>query len=719
MADVQQNRGNIINIGLVAHPDSGKINLFSITSDSGENIRAEKGNGFSLKPQQIEYQAYSMNIFDLQGIYSLSSEVPEEVFVRNFIRENKPDIIINVIDSTMLERDLLLTAQLIEMNLKLIIALDRYDEFKKTGDRFDYISFGRMIGVPVIPVVSSKNKGLAQLLNAVISMHRISQNPREVKINYGHEAEKSISKLEKVFAEDRIVFTNPEFPSRYIAVKLLEKDKDFKQFLHKLPEGLKINNIIEREIAYLETIQYEDTTTLISNCRQGYIQGLLKETYTFRHTERIEKSSQADKILMHRIWGIPFFLFLLWLMFQATFKLGQYPMDWIDTGILWLSDFLDSGLPAGDLKDMLINGIIGGAGGIIRFIPNLLILFLFISIMEDSGYMARAAFLMDKLMHKIGLHGKSFIPMVMGFGCNVPAILTTRIIESRNNRIITMLIIPFISCSARLPVYILMIGAFFPACQGTILFGLYLFGILLSGITAILLRKFYFRQPDIPFVMELPPYRLPTLKHTVMHIFSIIGDYLRKIAGIILIASVITWGLGYYPKNKPALDDLIIHQESISIETQSVPESFSLAGSGHYSGTSYLEQLGMLIEPVIKPLGFDWKMGVSLIAGLAGKEIVVSTLSVMVHDENQPADYADLGKRLKDQKYSNGLPVYTTLTALSFLVFILVYFPCLAVIVTIAKEAGSVWWSVFLALYTTGLAWLISFVINQTGNLII
>ena len=716
-----ENPGKTINIGLVGNPNSGKTSIFNFASNSREHVANYGGVTVDIKLANFQYLGYSFNIFDLPGTYSLSHYSPEELFVRNFIYENHPDVIVNVIDSSNLERNLYLTTQLIDMNLRMVIALNMFDELNSKGDRFDYITFGKMTGIPVVPTVGSKGKGLAQLFNAIISRFKENkEDERHININYGQDMEDSILKIQNALQKpENSTFTN-RFYSRFIAVKLLEKDEDMEEKLKLIPGHSEIINITQKEISRLEKLNYEDTSTLVTDARYGFVKGLLKETYIINHSERRKNSEQVDKILTHRLFGLPVFFFFLWLMFHATFTLGQYPMNWIDTGVKWMTGLVDYNMAPGDLKNLISQGIIGGIGGVIIFLPNILILFMFIALMEDTGYMARAAFLMDKVMHKIGLHGKSFIPMVMGFGCNVPAILSTRIIESRNNRIITMLILPFMSCSARLPVYILIIGTFFPNYRGTVLFGLYLFGIILAGSTALLLKRFYFKQEDIPFVMELPPYRLPTIKNTSRHMLSKTGQYLKKIGGVILVASVVIWGLGYYPKNNST-----VPSEHDGMEWQNreapVPNNLQLnaAEPKPLNNNSYLERIGKKIEPAISPLGFDWKIGVSILAGIAGKEIVVSTMGVIYQEDDPDRNTLSLGEKLRSETYANGLPVYTPLTALSFLVFILIYFPCLAVVASVAKESGSIWASVFLIFYTTGLAWIMSFFVYQIGRLII
>jgi len=702
--------GKIINVGLVGNPNSGKTSIFNFACRSHEHVGNYSGVTVDTKHGQIEYRGYTLNIYDLPGTYSLSHYSPEEIYVRNFIFDSSPDVVVNVVDSTNLERNLYLTTQLLDLNVPLVIALNMFDELKTKGDRFDYMTFGKMIGAKIVPTVGSRGKGLAQLFEAIIAKYNEKPEERRiVSINYGSDMEECISHIVKKLNNPALSPITEKISVRFAAIKLLEKDD---VILEKIPSGIEQNALQEKvrlQIAHLENLSGEDTGTMIADAKYGFIAGALKETYHRNHIQKRERSEKIDKILTHKILGLPIFFLLLWLMFEVTFRLGQYPVSWIESGVSWLSTLAGQHLPAGDLKDLTIQGLIGGIGGVIVFLPNIIILFFFIAVLEDTGYMARSAFLMDKFMHMIGLHGKSFIPMVMGFGCNVPAILSTRIIESRSNRIITMLILPFMSCSARLPVYILIIGTFFPSHQGTVLFGMYLLGIALAAITALLLRRFHFRKEDIPFVMELPPYRIPNGRNTLRHMWHKAFQYLQKIGSVVLVASVIIWGLGYYPKNSSILSNDIPESSIEVAQNTALNPSIS-------TNSSYLEMIGKFIEPAIKPLGFDWKMGVSLLAGVAAKEVVVSTMGVIYEQDGPQNTAMSLGDRLKSQTYSNGDLVYTPAAALAFLVFILIYFPCVAVVVAVARESGSIFYSVFLVVYTSGLAWLLSFVVYQFGS---
>lgn len=726
-----------INIALVGNPNCGKTTIFNYASGSYEHVGNYSGVTVDIKSSSFSYKGYKFNLSDLPGTYSLSAYSPEEIYVREHIRLEMPDVVINVVDASNLERNLYLTTQLIHLDVKVVIALNMYDDFQKHGDTLDYRHLGRLLGMPIVPTVGSRGKGLVKLFDKVISVYEDrSPDSRPVRVNLGKTLEAGIQKIEELILEHEELCV--EIPPRYLAIKLLEQDKEYTKLIKKRT----YENILEQADVQRHRIEHEnreDIETSFTDARYGFIAGALKETYKENPIKRRKTTDAIDNILTHRLFGFPIFFFFMWLMFQATFTLGQYPMDWIESGVGMLSSWLSGVMSEGSFKDLVIDGIIGGVGGVIVFLPNILILFFFISFMEDTGYMARAAFIMDKVMHKIGLHGKSFIPLIMGFGCNVPAIMATRTIEDRNNRLLTILINPFMSCSARLPVYILFIAAFFPEHPGTLLFILYGTGILLAALVAKLFKRFIFTGKDHPFVMELPTYRLPTLKAVIRNMWHKGQQYLRKMGGIILIASIIVWFLGYFPRESSSTEALKAQIETVTsgyesdlalldegqtelLAAQRDSELRKLGEQLHreQQEESYIGRLGHAIEPLIRPLGFDWKMGVSLLSGIAAKEIVVSTMAVLYQsayqDEN---DTAALAQNLKNDKYANGEPVFTPLVALSFLMFILIYFPCIAVIAAIKKESGAWKWAIFTIVYTTGLAWLVSFAVYQIGSIFV
>lgn len=685
-------RSRNIQVALVGNPNSGKTTLFNYASRSREKVGNYAGVTVDSKEAEYKQSGYTFSLVDLPGTYSLKSYSPEEIYLRNFIFENKPDIVVNIIDASNLERNLYLTTQLIDMGLQMVIALNMYDELEIKGDKFDHGSLGKLLGVPVIPTVSSKGRGIPELFDQIIKVYE-NREPlvRHIHINYGTEIENAICAISsKIKIKENASFTNL-VSARYLAIELLENDREFSQSISRCVNSEEIIETAKKEYGRLEKLFSDPVETVITDVRYGFISGALKETYTAAKNGRPRRTLALDNYLTHRYWGIPIFIFFMWLTFFTTFEIGGYPKRLMEAGIANLSGLLGNALPAGIVKDFLIEGILGGVGGVIVFLPNIMILFLFISFMEDTGYMARAVFLMDKIMHKIGLHGKSFIPLFMGFGCNVPAIMATRIIESRRDRMITMLITPFMSCSARLPVYILFISAFFARNQGFVLLLLYALGMVFAVVTAFLLKKVFFKTAEIPFVMELPPYRIPTLRSIGKHVWFRTELYLKKIAGVILLASVIVWFLSNFPRNS------------------SLPES-------EQQSRSFMGMIGKSIEPVMRPIGFDWRLSVSIISGVAAKEVVVSTMGVLFQTEHK--DHTTLVEKLQTETNNKGEPLFTPVVAFSFMLFILTYFPCIGVVSAIHRESGSWKWSAFIVLYTTAVAWLLSFGAYQVGSLL-
>ena len=714
-------KGKEIQVALVGNPNCGKTSLFNFASRSKEHVGNYSGVTVDSKSALVKVKDYVLNLTDLPGTYSLSAYSPEELFVRKFILGEMPDVVINVVDASNLERNLYLTTQLIDMDIKVVIALNMYDELRKKGDEFDFESLGKMIGIPIIPTIGSKGFGIKDVFKKVIDVYEDNDpNVRHIHINYGKDVENSIRKIQDtIWGNKRITDI---VSSRFYAIKMLEKDASANFSLSKWENYETIKETSEKEIKKLETLLTEDSETIITDAKYGFIAGALKETYKGNIHTRRRKTEQIDRFLTHKYLGFPFFIFFLWFMFQSTFTLGQYPMEWIDYLVNQLSLAVDNVMNDGPLKDLLVNGVIGGVGGVIVFLPNILILFFFISLMEDTGYMARAAFIMDRIMHKIGLHGKSFIPLIMGFGCNVPAIMATRTIENRDNRILTMLINPFMSCSARLPVYVLIISAFFPDRPGTVLFSIYLIGIFTAAIIAILFKKLIFKSNEVPFVMELPPYRVPTLRNTTRHMWFKGAQYLQKMGGVILVASIIIWALGYFPthtENSNEFDQKIAQIIKENPENKDVLiKQLSVEKNTDHQVNSYIGKIGKFIEPVMRPLGFDWKMSVSLLSGVAAKEIVVSTMGVLYQVEDDETA-SSLVVRLQNERDENGNPVFTPLVAFGFMIFILLYFPCVASIAAISKESGSWKWAMFTVFYTTFLAWTASLLIHQIGSLFI
>jgi ferrous iron transport protein B len=681
-----------IQVALVGNPNSGKTTLFNYASGLKEKVGNYPGVTIDSKEGIIKQSGYTFSIVDLPGTYSIRSYSPEEIYLRNYVLDKKPDVVVNIVDASNLERNLYLTTQLIDMGIQIVIALNMYDELGKKGDVLDHVSLGMLLGIPVVPTVSSKGKGIKELFDKIIDVYE-NRDPtvRHIHINYGSVIEDSICILQsKIKREENRAFTNI-ISARYLSIELLENDREYSKSITRCVNSEEIIETAKKEVNKLEKYFTDPIETVITDLRYGFISGALKETLKPNKVERLRKTTIIDNYLTNKYLGIPLFALFMWLTFFTTFKLGGYPKYWLELGISKIAEVLASALSPGILRDFLVDGIIGGVGGVLVFLPNIIILFLFIALMEDTGYMARAVFIMDKAMHKIGLHGKSFIPLFMGFGCNVPAIMATRIIESRRDRLITMLITPFMSCSARLPVYILFISAFFVRNQGSVLFLLYLLGILLAVITALLIKKIFFKVEEIPFVMELPPYRMPTMRSILKHVGFRTGLYLRKIGGVILAASIIIWFLSNFPR-----------QENPT-ERQS---------------NSFLGIIGHSVEPVMKPLGFDWRLSVSILSGLAAKEVVVSTLGVLYQADSDDANIS-LVEKIRTHESFPGGKTFTPLIAFSFMLFILTYFPCIGVIAAIRRESGGWKWAAFTVFYTTSVAWLLSFSVYQIGSLFV
>lgn len=700
----------IINVALLGNPNCGKTSLFNIVSGANEHVGNYAGVTVDAKRGHLNYKGYRINVVDLPGTYSLSAYSPEEQYVVRYLREETPDVMINVIVASNLERNLFMTTELIDMNRPMVIALNMYDELEKSGASLRYKELGAMLGVPIVPTVASAGKGIKELLDTVIEVYELKHpDIRHIHVRMSPEIEEGVDVMRKDLKEDSHVPLH--FATRYIAIKLLEHDPEAERMIKGIPNYEKIIADRDRVSDEISSKLGEDVQTAIAANKYGFIQGALAETLdgNLAHEEKVTK--MIDTLVTNKLFGFPIFLGAMFLTFWCTFQIGSYPMEWIEDLVSWISGVLQENLPEGPVKDMIIDGIIGGVGGVIVFLPNILILYFFISFMEDSGYMARVAFIMDKLMHKMGLHGKNFIPLVTGFGCNVPAVMSTRIIESHSSRLITILILPFMSCSARLPIYVLLAGAFFPSHAAAVFFWLYLLGIIVAILTAKLLRKFWFKDDETPFVMELPPYRVPTCKSVVRSMWAKARQYLQKMGGLILVASIIIWALSYFPRYK--MEDVpSSYMENALVEMHSaygadLPEENSdeLILHAYQQEHSILGRIGKFCEPVVRPMELGWQSCVSLIAGMAAKEIVVSTMGVLYVGDD---DASALSIRLKTPSPITGKAPFSQASALAFLVFVLLYFPCIATLTAIVRETGSWRYGLFSLFYNTLLAWLLA-----------
>ena len=739
---VALDRRREIQVALVGNPNAGKTSLFNVISGEHEKVGNYSGVTVDAKETEFEYKGYRIRLVDLPGTYSLSAYSPEERYVRSQIVKGHPDVVVNVIDSGNLERNMFLTTQLIDMNVRMVIALNMYDELEAKGDKFDYESLSAMIGVPMVPTVSPKMRGINELFDTVIKIYEgcdyldadgnllaniendalldrhyheldlphkhssqnkdlrnlivpnaVNQRIRHIHIHYGATIESAIKRIKKALSELPLEFN--DYTPRYVAIKLIEGDEEIMRELAVVSEELGIG--LERLEVLLEEMreeiksEFKDTPeNVINDAKYGFIAGALKETYVAKTKEKSKTTTdRIDNFVTSKWLGYPIFLLALFVTFNATFFVGAYPMGWIEAGVEMLASWLREMMAPGILRDLLVDGIISGVGGVLVFLPNILILYFFISLMESTGYMARAAFIMDRLMHHIGLHGRSFIPLFMGFGCNVPAIMATRTIENSNARMITILIVPLMSCSARLPIFLLLAGTFFPHRAGIVLFAMYIIGVALAALMAIVFRKTLFNKEETPFVMELPPYRMPSVKTLVRDTWDKGVQYLRKIGTTILVGSIVIWVLSYFPLNNA---QCTMHNTQLE--------------------NSYLGRIGKTIQPALEPLGFDWKASVALVTGVTAKEIVVSTLGVLYSADEE--DTALLSDKLLSATDENGEPLYNGAVALSLMLFVLIYLPCIGTLVTIKHETGSWWWAVFVAIYTIVLAWVVSFVVYQS-----
>ncbi len=738
-----------INVALVGNPNCGKTSLFNFASGAHERVGNYSGVTVDAKEGTAYFEGYEFNLVDLPGTYSLTAYSPEEMYVRKQIVDKTPDVVLNVIDASNIERNLYLTTQLIDMNLRVVCALNMYDELESRGDKLDREKLGQLLGVPMIPTVFKTGEGVKTLFHVIINMyegldfidehgninpdvakdirkwhdslgdqnevgdhdedfasgdHARKNVARHIHVNHGQYVESAIQNVQSTLKSDEQIRT--KYSTRYLAIKLLENDSEVERIVSGLPNNKQIIDARDKaELQIKEDLQ-TDSETAIMDAKYGFIRGALAEA-GYKMGDKLgayRMTHIIDAIVTHRIWGFPFFFLLLFLMFEVTFTLGQFPMDWIESGVDWLGEWLGGLLPEGPVRDMIIDGALAGVGSVIVFLPQILILYFFISLMEDSGYMARAAFIMDKFMHKMGLHGKSFIPLIMGFGCNVPAVMATRTIESRRSRLVTMLVLPFMSCSARLPIYIMIVGTFFATrWQAPVIVSIYVVGILVAILLSRVFCRFFMRDEDTPFVMELPPYRFPTAKAIARHTWERGRQYLKKMGGIILVASVVVWALGYFPHNE-------------ELDRQAQQEQ------------SFIGRIGQSVEPVFRPQGFSWKQDVSIIAGVGAKEIVASTLGVLYADDDSFADDDNLDAAqsggeehdkytiLRQKMEADGM---TPLNAYAYLLFILLYFPCLATVAAVKGETGSWKWALFLAGETTLVAWVVSALFYRIGLLFV
>ena len=712
-----------ITVALVGNPNCGKTSLFNHATGMKEKVGNYSGVTVSAKTGTFKHKGYLIKMVDLPGTYSIAENSPEEQYVRDYLLEVRPDVVLNVVDSTNLERNLFLTTQVMDMKLHIVMALNMYDELQSSGTHIDVSELEKLLGVECTTTVAKSGDGIISLLDSIVAAFK-SKEHTVLRVNYGEKVEKAIFEVRKELEGYEDIYMHP---LRFLAVKLLENEPaTIKHISSHTDKFEQIKSVADRQRAEIEELYDEDFPSVITNSKFSFIRGIINKVITQTEKQNKEKAHLIDKALTHKWFGYPIMILFLWIMFQSTFTLGAYPQDWIDSVVNWFGNLVAGWMGEGVLSSLVVDGIIAGVGGVLVFLPNIIILFLFISLFEDTGYMARAAFMMDKLMHKIGLHGKSFIPMLTGFGCSVPAIMATRTLEKPKDRLTTMMAIPFVSCSARLPVYLLFVAAFFEKNQGLVILSIYLIGIAVSVITALLLKKTKFKEESEQFVMELPPYRVPSMRNVLVHMWDKSVQYIKKMGSVILVASIIIWMLNYFPTSNSktdAIDTQIAQTEqagNIDENRKSdIIAQLEIDRAAAQSEYSYIGRIGKFIAPVVQPLGFDWQMGVSLLTGLAAKEIVVSSMGILYNADTEADESSEkLTRALRTHLGEDGKPFLTPLKAYCFMIFVLLCFPCIATISAIAKEAS--WrWAGITILYTTGVAWIITFLVYQIGSLFI
>ncbi len=682
-----------ITVALAGNPNSGKTTIFNMLTGAHQHVGNYPGVTVEKKEGLCRYKDYEINIVDLPGTYSLTAYSIEELVARNYIIDEQPDIIVDIIDASSIERNLYLATQLIEMNIPLVLVFNMYDLAERKGLLFDNEQLSKLLETPIVRTIGNKKQGKESLLDAVIKTIEEGKKQRIHKINYGDEIEEGLERIESLVikTEDKLC---EKYGPRWLAIKLLEQDEEITAQV----SSREVRDTVKARIEHLKSIFGDDPEVVMADRRYGYISGACQETVKTTVELRHSYSDIIDAVVTNRTLGLPIFLILMYLVFFITFKAGKYPMAALEWFFEWAGGSIAGLWPAGSeswLRSLLVDGVISGVGGVIVFLPNILLLFLAIALLEDTGYMARAAFVMDRVMHKIGLHGKSFIPMLIGFGCSVPAIMATRILENRRNRLTTIMVIPLMSCGAKLTIYALIIPAFFPErWHGPMMWLIYFIGIVLAIVCIKLLRLTLFSGETVPFVMELPPYRIPTLRSVCIHMWQRGWMYLRKAGTIILAISILLWIASSYPKPKP---------ESIENLNSKQTRQMSLEHSA-------IGRLGHAIEPVIKPLGFDWKIGTALIGATAAKEVFVSQLAIVyaVGSTNESE------QSLREKLQAN----YTPLTGFCIMLFCLIYAPCVATVAMTKQETKSWRWAMFQFFGMTVLAYVITLIAYQVGSII-
>ena len=702
-----------LTIALAGNPNSGKTSVFNAMTGARQQVGNWPGVTVEKKVGTLTRRGHRIRVIDLPGTYSLTAYSQEERITRSFLIEERPDVVIHVVDSGNLVRNLYLTVQLLELGVDLVMDLNMWDEFGESGAQLDLEKLHRMTGAPIVPTVGHRGEGVEELLDAALDLvEEREEHHRHIPISYGPHIDDVLSEIAGLLEGHREILGS--YPLRWAAIKLLERDPEVLRLLAGDDEArTQLRSAVDAAARHIAAATGADAEKVISEGRYGYIEGALREALTEVVADRMELSRRIDAILTNRLLGYPVFFVLMWLLFQATFTLGAYPMRWIGTIVARLSEGLGAALPESLLAELAVDGILGGVGSVAVFLPNIAILFLGVAFLEDSGYMARAAFLMDRVMHGLGLHGKSFIPMLMGFGCSVPAVMAARTLESQRDRVLTILLVPLMSCSARLPVYLLIAGTFFAERAGSVIFTIYVIGIAAALGVGRLLGATIFRSAPSPFVMELPPYRLPTARGLLIHTWERSKIYLKKMGGVILVASIVLWFLGSFPRGVDAVGSPESEIAALRSEGTELALERAAAAEGMLAAkrveNSYIGRAGRAVAPAFKPLGFTWQMGVALGTGFVAKEVVVSTLGVLYAPGTEGASLSDA---LRNPAHG-----ITPLAAFAFMVFVLLYTPCIVTVAAVRREAGAKWmW--FSIGYQLALAWVVSFAVFQVGRLL-
>ncbi len=717
-----------ITIALAGNPNSGKTTVFNELTGARQHVGNWPGVTVERKEGRFQIDGREVRVVDLPGTYSLTAHSMEEVVARDFIVKERPDVVVNIVDASNLERNLYLTAQMIELGANVAIALNMSDVAEAGGIKIDVELLAELLGVPVVRMVASKKEGIEEIGRAALNAAEKKEASKKISFSYGKEANREIGRLAAIIEKKGLLAQ--DYKPGWIALKLLEGDRMAREAVAKAADGKEVVEEAEKSRDAVRKALGEEPEAVLADYRYGFVSGLVREAASRPAMDRRTMSDKIDGVATNRILGIPIFLGLMWLTFQLTFTLGSPPMEWIEGGFGALGEFAAGLLGESLIGSLVVDGIIGGVGGVLVFLPNILLLFFAIAILEASGYMARAAFIMDRAMHKIGLHGKSFIPMLIGFGCSVPAIMATRALENKRDRIVTILVAPLMSCGARLPVYILLAGAFFPASvAGHVIFSIYIAGVVLAIAMAKVFRTFLFPGPSAPFVMELPPYRMPTARGVLTQMWERGWLYLKKAGTIILAISVFLWFLMAFPQNfkgqeaiearlAVAVDQYEREMKSRGLdedgeEAAELREAVALIENemaGKQLEESYAGRLGRAIEPVFKPIGLDWKSSVASIAGFAAKEVVVSVMGTIYSIGEADEESASLREAIAADPNFNPLVAYT------LMLFVLISVPCMATVAIIKRETNSWKWAGFSVAYHTALAWVVCFIVYQVGK---